>query len=50
MMEHLTVAENIFIGREFTRRNGIILDKREQIREPRSSSLGSKWTSIQQKK
>jgi len=32
MMEHLTVAENIFIGREFTRRNGIILDKREQNR------------------
>jgi ribose transport system ATP-binding protein len=32
MMDHLTVAENIFIGRESTRLNGILLDKREQIR------------------
>lgn len=32
MMDHLTVAENIFIGRESTRLGGVILDKREQIR------------------
>ena len=32
MMDHLTVAENIFIAREATRFNGIFLDKREQIR------------------
>ena len=30
MMDHLSVAENIFIGRESTRLNGILLDKREQ--------------------
>ncbi len=30
MMDHLTVAENIFIGRESTRLGGILLDKREQ--------------------
>jgi ribose transport system ATP-binding protein len=30
MMDHLTVAQNIFIGREFTR--GLLLDKREQNR------------------
>ncbi len=32
MMYHLTVAQNIFIGRESTRLNGIFLDKREQTR------------------
>ncbi len=32
MMDHLTVAENIFIGRESTRLNGVLLDKREQNR------------------
>jgi ribose transport system ATP-binding protein len=32
MMDHLTVAENIFIGRESTRLGGALLDKREQIR------------------
>jgi ribose transport system ATP-binding protein len=32
MMDHLTVAENIFIGRESTRLGGVLLDKREQIR------------------
>ena len=32
MMDHLTVAENIFIGRESTGAGGILLDKREQIR------------------
>ena len=32
MMDHLTVAENIFIGRESTRMGGAFLDKREQIR------------------
>jgi ribose transport system ATP-binding protein len=32
MMDHLTVAQNIFIGRESTRLNGILLDKREQNR------------------
>jgi ribose transport system ATP-binding protein len=32
MMDHLTVAENIFIGRESTHGGGILLDKREQIR------------------
>jgi ribose transport system ATP-binding protein len=30
MMDHLTVAENIFIGRESTRLGGVLLDKREQ--------------------
>ena len=30
MMDHLTVAQNIFIGREFTKMGGILLDKREQ--------------------
>ena len=29
MMDHLTVAQNIFIGRESTRAGGILLDKRE---------------------
>jgi ribose transport system ATP-binding protein len=33
MMDHLTVAENIFIGREATKAGGILLDKREQIRQ-----------------
>jgi ribose transport system ATP-binding protein len=33
MMDHLTVAENIFIGRESTR--GLFLDKREQNRRAR---------------
>jgi ribose transport system ATP-binding protein len=32
MMDHLTVAENIYIGREATRLNGLLLDKREQNR------------------
>jgi len=32
MMDHLTVAQNIFIGREATRWNGLLLDKREQNR------------------
>jgi ribose transport system ATP-binding protein len=32
MMDHLTVAENIFIGRESTKAGGVLLDKREQIK------------------
>jgi ribose transport system ATP-binding protein len=32
MMDHLTVAQNIFIGRESTWLNGILLDKRQQNR------------------
>jgi ribose transport system ATP-binding protein len=32
MMDQLTVAQNIFIGRESTRLHGILLDKREQNR------------------
>jgi ribose transport system ATP-binding protein len=32
MMDHLTVAQNLFIGRESTKLNGIFLDKREQTR------------------
>jgi ribose transport system ATP-binding protein len=32
MMYHLTVAQNIFIGRESTRLNGLLLDKRDQTR------------------
>jgi ribose transport system ATP-binding protein len=32
MMDHLSVAQNIFIGRESTRLNGILLDQREQNR------------------
>jgi ribose transport system ATP-binding protein len=32
MMDQLTVAQNIFIGRESTRLNGLLLDKREQTR------------------
>jgi ribose transport system ATP-binding protein len=32
MMDHLTVAQNIFIGRESTRLNGILLDQRGQNR------------------
>ena len=32
MMDHLTVAQNIFIGRESTKAGGILLDKREQAR------------------
>ena len=32
MMDQLTVAQNIFIGRESTRAGGILLDKREQNR------------------
>ncbi len=32
MMDHLTVAENIFIGRESTKAGGLLLDKREQVR------------------
>ncbi|MEA4860740.1 MAG: sugar ABC transporter ATP-binding protein [Sphaerochaeta sp.] len=30
MMEHLTVAQNLFIGREATKRNGWLLDEKEQ--------------------
>ena len=33
MMDHLTVAENLFIGREATRAGGVLLDKRKQIRQ-----------------
>ncbi len=32
MMDHLTVAQNIFIGRESTRLSGLLLDEREQNR------------------
>jgi ribose transport system ATP-binding protein len=32
MMYHLTVAQNIFIGRESTQLGGVFLDKREQTR------------------
>jgi ribose transport system ATP-binding protein len=32
MMDHLTVAQNIFIGRESTQFNGILLDEHEQNR------------------
>lgn len=32
MMDHLTVAENIYIGRESTQFGGVLLDKREQNR------------------
>lgn len=32
LMDHLTVAENIFIGRESMQKNGLLLDKREQNR------------------
>jgi ribose transport system ATP-binding protein len=32
MMYHLTVAQNLFIGRESTRLKGLLLDKREQTR------------------
>ncbi|MFZ4614747.1 MAG: sugar ABC transporter ATP-binding protein [Rectinemataceae bacterium] len=32
MMDHLTVAENIFIGRESTGFGGLLLDKKEQVR------------------
>lgn len=32
MMDHLTVAQNIFIGRESTRAGGVFLDEREQNR------------------
>ncbi|MGA2766359.1 MAG: sugar ABC transporter ATP-binding protein [Spirochaetia bacterium] len=32
MMYHLTVAQNLFIGRESTRLNGLFLDKRGQTR------------------
>jgi ribose transport system ATP-binding protein len=33
MMDHLTVAENIFIGREATQAGGVLLDKRRQNRQ-----------------
>jgi len=33
MMEHLTVAQNLFIGREATKRNGWLLDEKEQNRK-----------------
>jgi ribose transport system ATP-binding protein len=32
MMDHLTVAQNIFIGRESMKRNGVLLDERAQNR------------------
>ena len=32
MMEHLTVAQNLYIGREATKRNGWFLDEKEQNR------------------
>ncbi len=32
MMDHLTVAQNLFIGRESTRLGGLLLDEREQNR------------------
>ncbi len=32
MMDHLTVAQNLFIGRESMRRGGLLLDKRAQNR------------------
>jgi ribose transport system ATP-binding protein len=32
MMDHLSVAQNLFIGRESTRMGGLLLDKREQNR------------------
>jgi ribose transport system ATP-binding protein len=32
MMDHLTVGDNIYIGRESTRKNGLFLDKRDQNR------------------
>ncbi len=32
MMDHLTVAQNIFIGRESTQAGGVLLDEREQNR------------------
>jgi len=38
MMDHLTVAENIFIGRETTKAGGLLLDKREQeVKEQKHS-------------
>ena len=49
MMDHLTVAQNIFIGRESTRAGGILLDKREQNLQTegrtrtRSGSRRSNW-------
>jgi len=33
MMDHLSVAENIFIGREMMKAGGLLLDKQEQIRQ-----------------
>lgn len=33
MMDHLTVAQNIFIGREFMTKGGLLLDRREQNRQ-----------------
>lgn len=33
MMDHLTVAQNIFIGREFMGKSGLLLDRREQNRQ-----------------
>lgn len=40
MMEHLSVAENIFIGRESMQKNGVFLDKRAQLK--RASELFEK--------
>jgi len=42
MMEHLTVAENIFIGREFTQRNGISSISASKIGEPKNFLHGSR--------
>ncbi len=33
MMDHLTVAQNIFIGREFTKQKGLFLDEKTLYRE-----------------
>ena len=33
MMYHLTVAQNIFVGREFTKKNGIFLDEKKLNQE-----------------
>ena len=42
MMDHLTVAQNIFIGRESTKVGGILLDNASRIGAPRSCSSGSR--------
>ena len=37
MMDHLTVAQNIFIGRESTKKNGLFLD--EKLQNKRAEEL-----------